>query len=139
MFVIKFTKLLDINSLLRNKNDMSFYRTENYIKDAYLHIKNNYGNVGFYSAFLLHEDTFSVTATSVRNRPAKYLSFFIYGRREKQKGKEKQDLSKRQRKDGLKHRYTGRTLNENREAGFDCTAEQTLRVSYKQHKGKLNA
>lgn len=65
--------------------------------------------------------------------------FFIYGRREKQKGKEKQDLSKRQRKDGLKHRYTGRTLNENREAGFDCTAEQTLRVSYKQHKGKLNA
>lgn len=55
MFVIKFTKLLDINSLLRSKNAMSFYRIEKYIKDcksSILHMKNNYGNVGFYSAFL---------------------------------------------------------------------------------------
>jgi len=35
-------------------------------------------------------------------------------------------IKKRQRKDGLKHGYTARTLNENREAGFDCTAEETL-------------
>lgn len=55
MFVIKFTKLLDVNSLLRSKNAMSFYRIEKYIKDcksSILHMKNNYGNVGFYSAFL---------------------------------------------------------------------------------------
>lgn len=50
---------------------------------------------------------------------------YIYGRREKERGKEKQDLSNRQRKDGIKHGYT-RTLNENREAGFECTAEETL-------------
>lgn len=74
----------------------------------------------------------SVTATSVRNRPSakcvnmsyevreihalivpSFFCEYICGRREKQRGKEKQDLSKRQRKDGLKHRYTARMLNGN--------------------------